>query len=432
MSLPTADRVREPKGAPRRWPSLFVRLVAPLGTASVAAGAVWLHFASLDVVTEAQGRIVPSVQVQPVAASDGGVLREVLVADGDHVTEGQVLARLDDAGVEAEMDAQRARRLVLAADVARLEAEATGGAFHLPADVAAHAVDAGVREKALFRIRRAQLDSDIQILGRQLIQRQSEQAVLQERLQTTERSLKLLDQELAMGRELAGQGLKSKVEMLRLERQVNDAEGDAEATRSQLTAAAAAVDEAQRRIEERRQAFAEQALQDLGKTRADIAAADATLARLASRAVSYEVRAPHDGVVRNIDISKAGRLVRPGATLMALASDDGSVFVEGKVSPADLGSLRPGQTASVRIDGAGHVWGSLPATLEQVSLAEHDGRPTFLVRLRTAASLSGDGQSLPIEPGTVARVDILTGRRSLLDYVVAQVKQARLQVAMDR
>ncbi len=432
MSHPSAEGLREVKFSARRWPSRLVRLAVPLGAASVASAAVWLHFASLDVVTEAEGRVVPSQQVQPVAAADGGILREVLVAEGDHVTEGQVLARLDDAGVQAEIDAGKARRLVLAAQEARLDAEANGAALHFPADWAAHARDAETREKELFAARHAELETSIQILERQLVQRQGEQAVLQARLRTAERSLGLLDQELAMGRELAGQGLKSRVELLRLERQVNDAEGEADITRSQLAAASAAVDEAQRRIDERRQAFVAQALQDLGKTRADMAVVDASLARLASRAVHYEVRAPREGVIQHMEISKAGGLVRPGTTLMALASEDGSVFIEGKVSPADFGSLRPGQTASVQIDGPGQAWGNLPATVEQVSLAERDGRPSFVLRLRTAASVASDGQSLAIEPGTAARVDITTGHRSLFDYVVAQVKQAGLQVAMDR
>ncbi len=434
MSRPDAEQIRELLTAARHRPQLVLSLVVPICAVAMVSGVLWAHFAAHDVVTRTEGKIVPSPAIQQVQAREGGILRELLVAEGERVSQGQVIARLEDANFKAEMDSQRARRLVLAAAAARLSAEAEGGSPQIPADVAALAPDAAARQQALFRARRAELGSTIQILSQQLAQRRSEQALLEGRERTLGRSLHFLEQELAMGRDLAAHGLKSRLELLKTERQVSDAEGETEAVRDRLVAARAAVDEAQQRVDERRQAFQSQALQDLAKAHADMAAIDASLLGLTDRLARQDIRAPRDGVVKKLLAAEIGSTLSAGAVVAEEVSSGDDLLIEGKVRSADLALLRPGQTASVRIGAGGSdPYGMLPATLEQVSQVgrtEHDADPSYVVRLHTAPSVFAMQQSMEIHPGMSATVDILIGKQSVLDYLLEPMRKVRQQIAL--
>jgi membrane fusion protein, adhesin transport system len=433
MSRPDAEQFRELLAAARRRPHLALSLLMPVGAAAVVSGVLWAHFAAHEVVASAEGKIVPSPQVENVQAREGGILRDVLVAEGDRVVAGQVVARLEDASVKAELDGQKARRLVLAAATARLAAEADGSALNMPAEISAEAPHAAAREKAYYKLRQAQLETNVQILGQQLTQRKSDMAVLQSRERTLNRSMAFLSQELSMGRDLASRGLKSKLELLKLERQVSEMQGEVETVDDRMNAAQAAVGEAQRRVDESQQSFELQALQDLGKAHAEIAALDASLGSLSERLARQELRAPRDGVVKKLMVADAGTMVTAGTTIFEESSTSDDLLIEGKVRPSDIALLRPGQTASVRIGNSGsRTFGMLPATLEQVSQVargEPSDAPSFLVRVHTERALFSRAQ-LGIQPGMTATVNINVGRESVLDFLLEPVRKVRQQVAL--
>lgn len=431
MSLSDAEHELQVLAVAQRRPRLAVRLTFGSCAAMLTAGVAWAHLAVHDVVARADGIIVPSEEIHLISGEEGGVLREVLVTNGQHVSQGQVIARFESPGFTAEAGSRRVHRLVLAADAARLEAEADDTSLTMPAEVAAGAPAAVQREKALYRVRKAQLASSVYILRRQWEERQSELSALQEREKTVTRSLGYLQQQLAMDHDLAAKGLTSRSEMLKLERQVSDAEGDAATIQNNLAAAQAAVEEASQRMEERNQAFHGQALEDLGKVRADIAAVDASLVELADRMAHHDIRAPRDGVVKRMLI-EAGSLVAPGTAIAEETSIGADLLIKGKVRLADLALLRPGQTASVQVSDKGlQGYGVLSATLEQVDAADGSGPGAgtpYVMKLDPKQFVAA--WPLAAHAGMSAKVDIVVGRESLLDYVLAPIRQVRQQIAL--
>lgn len=437
MSHPYVEYLREVEKAARRRRFSAVSLIIPAGALMFASAVLWSHLATRDVITRAEGEVIPAARVQMVQNTEGGILRDVLVTEGERVKEGQVVAHLDDTSLKAETDGQKVRRAGLAATAARLDAEAGGGALQIPAEVQSLVPGMVAHEKALFKARQAELASGIDILNQELTQRQSEVAVLDVREKTLSRGLSFLTQELTMGRDLAAQGLKSRIELLKLERQVSDAEGERDSIHDRLPAARAAVDEAKRKIDERRAVFETQALQELTKIRTELAAVDASLITLAEGSSRRDIRAPVDGVVKRVAVASLGGAIQPGATLMEVVPANDALLIEGKVRVSDLPRLRLGQTASVRI-GSSQIAGNgiVTATVEEVDAdpqPDRSGEPVYRVRLRSAALMVPSAEhARAIQAGMTATAEIFTGRQSVLDYVLQPIRTARFAMLREQ
>lgn len=424
--------LRDIEAAARHRPPLMATLSLGLITLILVTALVWAHYAVLDVVTHAEGKVIPSRQIQIVQNLEGGILAELLVAEGDSVAKGQVLARMDGTSFASEAETYRARRLALLASATRLSAEAEGGALLLPAEIPAEIAQ---REQRLYGSRKQEQDSTQQILASQLTQRRGELAQLDGRAHALERSQDLLQQELVMARGLAEQGLKSRAELLRLERQMSDLQAEADNTQAKLPSARAAMEEIRRRMVERVQAFRSAAMQDLSRTKADIAAIEGASVAMTDRVNRRDIRAPMDGIVKRIAMTTLGGVLQPGTEVLEIVPVDASLLVEARVKPAEIAFLHPGQAASIRLTAYDStIYGSLAARLEHISadtMTDRNGESFYLVRLRTEAPRDG-GHKLDILPGMVATADILTAKQSVLNYLLKPIRKASQTALRER
>jgi adhesin transport system membrane fusion protein len=348
-----------------------------------------------------------------------------------------VLLRIDDTGFASSYGEQRARYFSLVAAVARLEAEISETSPVFPVDVQNAAPDILASEVALYQNRQSELQSSIDILRRQVEQKEQEQRELQNRLEQQQRSYQLAVKELEITAPLEKEGAVSKVELLRLERQVNDLKGDMDAARLALPRVEAALQEANRRIEERVLKFRSDALAELADKKEQLARIGQSIVAAEDRVTRTLVRSPVRGTVKQVLVSTVGGVVKPGMDLVEIVPLEDNLLVEARVRPQDIAFIRPGQDVMVKISAYDFsIYGGLPARLEQISadtITSERGESYYLVRVRTErSSLGAESNPLPIIPGMVATVDIITGKKTVLAYMLKPVLKASENALRER
>ncbi len=397
----------------------------------------WASWASLEEVTRGAGRVIPSRQVQVVQHLEGGIVSEILVSEGDTVEEGQVLMRIDNVRAASDYREKRSRYLGVLAAIARLEAEIEEKAITFPPEVLAEAREVAESEVALFNSRQEKLQTDLEILRRQAEQRERELAELQSRLAQARESHRLVKEELDLTRRLARQRLVSKTDLLRLERQANDLKGEIEQTRLAIARVESAVREAYQRIENAYSKFRSDALRELSNLQSELAGLEQIVLAGEDRVRRTELRSPVRGIVKKIYINTRGGVVAPGERLVEVVPLEDTLLIEASIRPADIAFIRPGQPATVKITAYDYsIYGGLEGRVEHISadtITDDRGESFYLIRVRTDRNYLGTKEEpLAIIPGMTAEVDILTGRKTVLDYLLKPVLEARYNALRER
>lgn len=410
-------------------------------TVLLVVGLVWAALAQVDEVTHAEGQIIPSSQVQIVQNLEGGIVQEILVREGDVVDKDQILLRIDDTRFASSYQEGRLKYLALLAQVSRLSAETEGKPLTLPQEIEKEAPQLAEDARRLYLTRQQELASSVQILQQQRDQRQQELFEMQSRLGQLERSYALLRDELDRTAPLAAEGVISEVELLRLKRQVNEVRGDLDGIRLRLPAARSALQESRDKIEDVRIKFRTEAQGLLNDAKAELAATAENNTAALDRVTRTSVRSPVRGTVKRLKVTTVGGVVQPGMDLVEVVPLEDSLLVEAKVEPRDIAFLHPGQRAMVKLTAYDStIYGALEATLEHISadsITQEDDkggqRSFFLIRVRTVdRGYVKDGEHLPIIPGMTATVDVLTGRKSVLHYLLRPINRARERALRER
>jgi adhesin transport system membrane fusion protein len=402
-----------------------------------ATALIWASFATLDEVTRAQGRVIPSSQVQKVQNLEGGILDHVLVKEGDHVKKGQTLLRLDDTRFASSFNEGQLESLALKARIARLEAEVKSEPFVAPADFPNTHLNLVEDEKQLYVSRQEELNSSLDILKQQLRQHQQALAELEAEEKKLQRNADLARQELAMTEPLVDTGAVSRVELLRLKGAVNEAQGKLESTRLSIPKAQAVVEEAERRIRERRQKFEREARSDLNDAKNRLSRLSISSVALKDRVTRTEVKSPVEGTIKQILVNTPGAVIQPGMDLIEIVPSNDTLLVEARVRPADIAFIHPGQNATVKLTAYDYsIYGGLDSELEFISadtITDEKGDHFFQIRVRTRENhLGSDANPLPIIPGMIATVDIMTGKKTVMDYLLDPLKKAQEAALSER
>ncbi|ALK10460.1 HlyD family type I secretion periplasmic adaptor subunit [Blastochloris viridis] len=386
---------------------------------------LWAHFAILDEVRRGDGRVIPSRQIQVVQSLEGGIVEAVLVREGDIVKHGDPLARIDDTNFSSQLGEVRERRAALLARVTRLEAEARGTPPAFPAGLAANAVQA---EQNVFEARARKLSQDLDVIAQQENQKMRELDELQASEKKLAETFQLMTRELDLTRKLYQQKVVPEIEMIRLERQAAEVRGQREVVKASLAKALGAIREVGARRDTTIGTFRAQAEEDLAKSRGELAVLDETVRAAADKVRRTELRSPVYGIVNKINVTTVGAVVQPASSIMDVVPLDDSLLVEARVRPQDIAFIRANQDAVVKITAYdANVYGSLKGKVERISAdttADDRGNTFYRVIVRTKEnSLGSVEHALPIIPGMVATVEILTGRKSVLHYVLKPVNK---------
>ena len=403
----------------------------------VAAG-VWASFAELDEVTVGNGRIIPSSELQVIQNLEGGILAAIHVHEGDVVRRGQILLTIDDTQASSKFREDQSRVYALQSAIARLQGLASGEEPVFSEELAAARPDLVASELTLYQARKREVEASIQALRDLVAQRQQELVEAQSRINQLQGSEGLAREELGILLPLVEQGLKARIELVRLQRQINDITGELATTRSSLPRIRSALSEARGRISERRAAFTGEVAAQLVEAQGQLASIAEVVTSAADRVRRTEIRSPVDGKVQQILINTLGGIIQPGEDLVEVVPIEDNLLVEAKIRPADIGFLSPGQEAVVKLTAYDFaIYGGLNATLVQISadtITDDEGESFYEIRVRTKRNflVAKDGAALPIIPGMVAEVDILTGKKTVLVYLLKPILRARGRALRER
>jgi adhesin transport system membrane fusion protein len=404
----------------------------------VAVALIWAAVAELDEVTMASGEVIPSRKIQIVQNLEGGIVADILVEAGQIVRKGQPLMRIDDTRFSSSYIEGAAKDDALRARIARLEAEMALADFRAPDDLERDKPELVRQERALFESRRRGFKATLEVLDRQSEQRGQELAETRVRAAQLKASHDLLKRELEMVRRANAQGAISEVDLLRLERQESDTRGELEVTQLMIPRREAAQREVKEKAAQVTADFRATASRELSEARADQSMVAATRVALQDRLDRTTVRAPVAGTIKQVKINTVGGVVQPGMDLIEIVPLEDTLLVEARVRPADIAFLRPGLPALVKLSAYDFsIYGGLQGTVENVSAdAIMDERPGvqpqsyYIIRVRTSrGGRGGATKALKIIPGMQATVDVRTGRKTVLQYLLKPVLRAK-QTAM--
>nr|WP_129138901.1 HlyD family type I secretion periplasmic adaptor subunit [Halomonas coralii] len=394
----------------------------------------WAAVAEIDQVTKGMGRVIPSSQLKVVQSYDGGVVKKLLVKEGDVVKAGQLLMRIDPTRFVSSYQEGVAKSLALQAKAARLKALIAEHPFEPSAELAEQAPDLVAHERTLFESSRQSLEETRKIAQEQLSQRQEELKEAQARLDQASRALSLASRELSLTRPLLSSGAVSEVEVLRLERDVSNARGERSQATAQVARLKAAIGEAESKLRESSLELKNRWSNELSETLGQLAALEQSNVGLQDKVSMAEIRSPVDGVVQRLHVTTLGGVVQPGQDIIEIVPDDEQLLVEARIAPKDIAFLRPGQPAFVKFTAYDFAtYGGMEATLEHISadtITDDDGNTFYLVRVRTQDNTLGPG--LTIIPGMTAQVDIRTGKRTVLDYLLKPLLRAKGNALSER
>ncbi len=395
---------------------------------------VWASLAQIDEVTRGEARVVPTSQVQIVQSVDGGVVELLAVKEGDVVNAGQLLLRIDPTRFVSNMQESRVGQMALRAKVLRLEALTRGTAFKPPPELSREAPDVVAQEMRLYESRLAEINAQVSIAQNQLAQRQQELNEVKARRDQAATGLELMTRELNATRPMVASGAVSEVEVLRIEREVSRLRGDREQSTAQISRVQSAILEATRKIEEVRLSSRNQMSGELSDAMSRLATLSQGGVALEDKVKHADIKSPMRGIVKRLLVNTLGAVVQPGKEVVEVVPLDDTLILEVQIVPKDIAFLRPGQEAMVKFTAYDFsIYGGLAAELYAISpdsVLDEKGNAFYHVRVRTHKPRLG--ANLPIIPGMVAQVDILTGKKSVLSYLLKPVLRAKANALTER
>lgn len=402
----------------------------------LAGAFVWSAFATLDEVSTCPGEVVPEGKVKVIQHLEGGVVRDIFIHEGDAVKEGQKLMELELPVSAVNKDELQVRIDGTMLALARMKAEATAAPLQFPEAEAKRRPDLVDAERKNYDIRQQQLQATLAVLDQEQRQRELEIQELQAKQRASQTSLALLRKKLDMSENLLKEGLTSKMDNVELENQVGDLEGQVDVLKSSIPKAQSALDEAKRRIIEEKVKFVRAAQADIADAELTLARDKEVMAQASDQQRRATITSPTDGVVKNLRINTIGGVVRPGEEIMEVVPTNDRLDIEAKLSPADRGYVTVGQPAEVKITAYEYTrYGGLDGTVVMVApdtTVGSDNQPYYRVIVETRKSSLGSDGKLPITPGMVAQVDIHTGRRTVLRYLITPVLKLQAEAFRER
>ncbi len=397
----------------------------------------WASVSEIEELTRGIGKVIPSRQIQVVQNLEGGILAELHIHIGDIVKEGQLLMRLDETRFFAPVQDNRLQYLALKAKVHRLIAETQNIKMVVPSEIVKESPAIADRELALYQSRQEELNTTLEILQEKVNQRRQEVEELQAGLIELLRTYRLLRREVDLTRPLIAEGAVSQVELLRLERQASQMKGGIATTKLAIPRAESRHKEALQEMREERLLFTNKAKVELNEVYPRLQGLTTSSRALADRLDRTAIRSPVYGTINQILVNTVGGVIQPGMDLIEIVPLEDTLLVEARIQPSDIAFLHPNQQAMVKFTAYDFtIYGGLEAELEHISadsLVDEKGNSYYLVRVRTKQNyLEGKDGQLPIMPGMVTSVDIITGKKTILSYLLKPMLRAKQTALRER
>lgn len=388
----------------------------------------WAGVTEIEQVTRGSGKVVPSEEVQVVQSLEGGILQDILVSKGERVKKGQILMRISDVQFSSEERGAEAQYLGLAAKKARLQAEAGGKDFVVPDNVKEKAPKVAKNELALYASRQKELAAAYAIQDERIKKAQADLGEAKAELAGYTESLGHLKKELEITKTMVAKRAVSKLEEIRLEREVSDIQGKINARTQDKAGLEADLQAAKNQRAAQGDKFKSSALEDLSDVETKISSLEENLKSIGDRVDRTELRSPVDGIVNEIALTTIGGVVEPAMKLIEIVPTDDKLKIIAKVKPDEIAFLEVGQKVKVKITAYdSERYGTLDGTLTRIganSTQDAEGHTFFEIEVRTARNFLGSPDNpLPISTGMVANVEVITGKRTILNSILKPLRR---------
>ena len=395
---------------------------------------VWAALVQVDEITRGDAKVIPARQLQVLQSLDGGIVSQILVKEGDMVNEGQVLLQVDSTRFESTVRENRSQYLSLLAKAARLRAIGEDKPFVPPPEAVTGDPQTVAEERRLYETATSELQTKLTIARQQLSQRSQELNEAGTKNRQAAQSYESTARELAVTKPLLASGAVSEVELLRLQRDVDRYKAEGDIAGAQIARVQASISESTRKVQEVELTYRNTASKEYSETMARLNSLLQSGTGLADRVKQSALRSPVKGTIKRLLVNTVGGVVQPGRDVVEIVPLEGRLLLEAKVAPRDIAFLKPGQRAIVKFTAYDFsVYGGLNASLEHIgadSVTDERGNVFYTVRVATdQATLAGN---LPIIPGMVAEVDIITGKKTILSYLLKPVLRAKSAAMTER
>ncbi|MDC0611975.1 HlyD family type I secretion periplasmic adaptor subunit [Vibrio sp.] len=412
-------------------------------------GVIWSSFAVIDKVTVGQGKVIPSSQIQVVQNLEGGLVKQILVKEGEHVEKGQQLLLIDDTRFRSDYREREQEVSNLTANVVQLSASLNSveinnnfneknwqesvkvnyDNLNFPVNLIENKPQLVQRQKAQYIQDLDNLKNQISTVDQQVKQKQQDLVELQARVTNLKQSYEYAQKELAITKPLADEGVVPQIELLKLQRQVNDTRRDMTSSELKIPLAKASVREAILNRIDAAQQFKSDQQQKLNQAQDKLSALTESAVGLEDKVNRTVVVSPVAGTVKTLNVNTVGGVIQPGMDIVEIVPSEDTLLVEAKIAPQDIAFLRPNLPAIVKFTAYDFSkYGGLEGTLEHISAdtsQDDEGNSFYIVRVRTYATTLNNNGDLPIIPGMTASVDIITGKRTVMDYLLQPILRAK-------
>ena len=418
--------------------TISTRILLWIGAAVIVWLIYWAYNAEIDALTRGQGKIIPSHQIQVIQNLEGGIITEILVSEGEHVKKGDILVKIDDTGFLSNFAENKLRYNELQAKTIRLLAESTGKLFKVTKEIRKRSPDLIRYEESLYKTNKEQLQNNILIYNRRLWQKRSELTEAQAELIQLTRNYNLISKEVELNRPLVKKGIISEVEFLQLQRQQSTIKGDVKAIELSIPRLISILEEQKDNIKEVKLKFRNAAKEAFNEAKAEMSRLESSNIAREDKVKRTLVRSPVDGTIKQLLINTIGGVLRPGMDIIEIVPTQDKLLVEAKIRPADIAFLYPGQKAIVKFSAYDFaIYGSLTGVLTHISadtiIDDVDKQSYYLVRIKTDKNyLGNENKKLFVIVGMTADVDIVTGKKTVLDYILKPILRARENTLSER
>jgi adhesin transport system membrane fusion protein len=422
-------------------PPLWARASLVVVVLLIVSFVAWAAITQIEEIARGEGKVIPISRTQVIQASEASVVQEIAVKVGQIVKKDDLIVRLDDTATTSTLGELEARARALRVQVARLELEQMGdmsSPMTCPEIVKATSPAICDNEAQLLKARRDAFQNKLSVLQERHLQRRKELDEALVSIQRLENNIEISKKEAALLEPLVARKLAPQTDLLRIQKELTDARGQLNLLNESLDRIRAAIKEASLQVDELMLVFQQEALAEKTKVLADLSVVTETIRGASDRVQRTDLRSPVDGVVNRLEITTIGAYVQPGTVVAEVVPTSDVLLVEARISPKDVAFIRVGQTALVKITAFDFaIYGGLQGEVVNVSadsmFDEKSGETFYLVQVKTEKSeIVHDGKSHAIIPGMVASVDIMTGKKTVLQYLLKPINRARTEAMRER
>ncbi|SEI16952.1 membrane fusion protein, adhesin transport system [Rhizobium tibeticum] len=422
-------------------PPLLARGILALVALVIASFLAWAAIADVNEIARGEGKVIPVSKTQIIQSSEPGVVQQIAVVLGQVVRKGQLLVQLDNTTTTSSLGESVAKARALGAKVARLKLEEAGQydtPFICPQEILAVAKEVCANEEQLFAADRASYQNKLGVLKERVRQRENELSEAHANIDRLQQNIEGAQRQYDLIHPLAQKKLVAQTEVLKTERDLTDQQGQLKVYQESIDRLEAAVQEAKLQLGDLALELRQQALTDKAQALAELSVVDETIRGASDRVKRTDIRSPVDGIVNTLEVNTIGAYVDPGRVIAGIVPTADTLLIEAKISPRDVAFVRRGQPAVIKVTAYDFsIFGGLEGVVENISadslVEKEKGETYYLVQVKTDKSaLERNGKSYPIIPGMVASVEIMTGNKTVLSYLMKPINKARSEALTER